>query len=84
MLGLEPRSPHHATSWLSRTERFSQLGGHPTWIQDAYYSRCPDCSQRMMFVGQVSNDDVQELAEGIYYAYACDRCQVSATSYQQS
>jgi hypothetical protein len=77
------RGPYHAASQFLPT-RFSQLGGHPTWIQDAEYPPCPECSRRMMAVGQVSGGDVEGLAEGIYYAFACDQCPVSATSYQQT
>lgn len=63
---------------------FSQIGGFPTWVQDAEYPGCPDCSETMPFVGQISNEDFLEFAEGIYYAFHCPKCNVSATGYQQS
>jgi hypothetical protein len=77
------RSVYHAASWFLPTP-FSQLGGHPTWIQHAEYPRCPECSRRMVFIGQLSMEDVEKLGEGIYYGFVCHECQVSATSYQQS
>jgi hypothetical protein len=63
---------------------FSQVGGLPTWIQDAEYPTCPDCSQKMPFIGQISNEDFMEYGEGIYYAFRCPQCNVSATCYQQT
>jgi hypothetical protein len=38
----------------------------------------------MLFIGQVSGEDVEDLGEGIYYAFVCHECQVSATLYQQT
>jgi hypothetical protein len=62
---------------------FSQIGGHPTWIQDAEYPSCPDCKKTMMFVAQLSVEDI-EPAEGIYYAFVCFDCLNGATTYQQT
>lgn len=62
---------------------FSQLGGLPTWVQDAEYPACPDCSRTMPFLGQISNEDFME-AEGIYYTFHCVPCGVTATTYQQT
>jgi hypothetical protein len=79
-----PRHLMAAANWLLLPDvRFSQVGGLPTWIQDAEYPTCPECSRRMAFVAQVSNEDFQ-LAEGIYYAFHCTGCRVGATTYQQS
>lgn len=39
----------------------------PTWIQDAEYPKCPKCGEEMIFVGQVSREDLEEYGEGIYY-----------------
>lgn len=64
--------------------RFSQLGGHPTWIQDAAYPACPDCGDTMIFVGQIDHDDIEEYSEGLFYAFICQPCQKTATCYQQS
>lgn len=73
-----------AANWLVPGVRFSQFGGHPTWVQDAEYPRCPECGQTMPFVVQVSNEDIDEGSEGIYYAFACLGCGVAAVGYQQS
>ena len=40
--------------------RFSQVGGHPTWIQGAEYPRCPECSGAMPFIAQISNEDLDD------------------------
>lgn len=63
---------------------FSQIGGLPTWIQDADYPVCPECRQTMPFVGQISKEDFIENGEGNYYAFFCSQCRVSATCYQQT
>lgn len=63
---------------------FSQIGGLPTWVQDAEYPACPDCSRTMMFVGQISNEDYDRMMEGIFYAFVCNECCTTATHYQQS
>ncbi|MGN2338748.1 hypothetical protein ACTFIN_11600 [Clostridium cagae] len=46
--------------------KFTKIGGMPTWIQDAEYPECPKCGEKMMFVGQVSMEDLEEYGEGIY------------------
>lgn len=73
-----------SADWLVPGVRFSQVGGHPTWIQDAEYPRCPECDRSMPFVAQLSNEDCEEFAEGIYSMFACPECGVAATGYQQS
>lgn len=62
---------------------FSQVGGIPTWVQYAAYPSCPDCSNTMPFVGQISNEDFDN-GEGIYYCHHCPDCDITATSYQQT
>lgn len=63
---------------------FSQVGGLPTWIQEADYPVCRECWETMPFVGQISNEDFMEYGEGIYYAFHCPDCAISATMYQQT
>ncbi|HEE9629004.1 TPA: DUF1963 domain-containing protein [Escherichia coli] len=63
---------------------FSQLGGHPTWIQGAEYPLCPQCSHTMMFLAQLDYADIEQYGEGIIYAFICPECRTTATSYQQS
>jgi hypothetical protein len=78
------RSCMLSADWLLPDVAYSQVGGHPTWVQDSYYPNCPDCSATMVFVGQISNEDYDQSMEGIYYAFSCSECGVSATNYQQS
>lgn len=73
---------HAANQFLPTT--FSQLGGHPTWVQNAEYPRCPECSQTMIFLAQVDHADIEEYAEGVYYAFLCVECKATATAYQQT
>lgn len=63
---------------------FSQFGGHPTWIQNASYPDCPDCGNAMMFVAQVDHDDIEDCSEGVFYAFLCPTCRMTATTYQQT
>ena len=77
------RSPLFAADQFLPT-RFSQLGGHPTWIQEADYPHCPACHQTMMFLAQVDWEDVDEDGEGLLYAFVCPDCRTTATEYQQT
>ncbi|WP_338286378.1 hypothetical protein [Luteolibacter sp. LG18] len=63
---------------------FSQIGGHPTWIQDAAYPNCPKCSKTMMFLAQVDHPEMGSDAEGRSYAFVCPPCRTTATNYQQT
>lgn len=63
---------------------FSQIGGMPTWIQDFAYPDCPSCKKTMIFIAQISNEDIFEYGEGIYYSYICSECNITATNYQQT
>jgi len=75
-----------ATEAIDRNQpiSFSQIGGYPSWEQDAEYPKCPDCRQRMPFIGQISNADCDDCSEGLYYGFLCTECQVAATCYQQT
>jgi hypothetical protein len=77
------RPPLFAASQFLPTT-FSQVGGHPTWIQDADYPQCPECTQTMMFLGQLTHDEIEEHSEGTYYAFVCPSCKTTATNYQQT
>ena len=77
------RSPFFAADQFLPTS-FSQLGGHPTWIQDASYPACPDCGNTMMFVAQLDHDDIEDCSEGLFYAFLCPNCRTTATTYQQT
>lgn len=65
----------------------SQMGGHPSWVQDSEYPICPCCTRRMMFIGQILQidyADIDEYAEGIFYMFICPKDRITATVYQQS
>jgi len=64
--------------------QYSQLGGHPAWVQDAEYPTCANCSKTMPFIGQISCEDVEPNREGIFYAFLCPDCAVTASTYQQT
>ncbi len=78
-----PRLPFHATDWCAEPV-VSQVGGLPTWIQDAEYPSCVRCQRTMRFVAQLAHDEIESPSEGIYYAFYCASCRLTATSYQQS
>ena len=88
--GSEPRTrylsarpcPPFACAEPFTLEDASTLGGVPMWLQDAEHPRCIECSRYMNFIAQHDNGPLGE--EGIYYAFYCRTCRVSAVSYQQT
>ena len=60
----------------------STVGGVPMWLQDAEYPRCIECDRYMSFLAQHDNGPLGE--EGIYYAFYCARCRITAVGYQQT
>ena len=85
VLSNQKRHFMESASWTGiPSGHFSQIGGLPTWVQDAVYPACPECSQTMVFIGQISNEDYDPMMEGIFYAFACKGCRTTATQYQQS
>ncbi len=75
------RAIHAVDGWDS--VGLSQIGGLPTWVQDAEFPKCPDCAGTMKFVAQVDNGQFP-YHEGVYYAFLCASCRVTATTYQQT
>jgi len=61
----------------------SQIGGHPFWVNDAFYPKCPDCFQSMKVIGQLQMSDVIPM-DGWIYVYLCVDCQYAATYFDQS
>jgi hypothetical protein len=79
---LHHRSAIHATDWCMPVS-LSQIGGLPSWVQDSAFPKCPDCLETMMFIAQVDNGQFPS-NEGVYYAFLCAACRVTATTYQQT
>lgn len=79
----EPHSPYYAATW-TLTQQDSQIGGHPSWVQDADFPYCPCCAQRMQFIGQMDWADFDQYSEGIFYMFICTEDRLTATLYQQS
>lgn len=77
-----PRQPWEAVDWCL-ADGISQLGGLPCPINDPVYPECPLCHELMRFVGQIA---VEELitGEGIYYAFLCECCNITTTTYDQT
>lgn len=78
-----PQSPYYASIW-TLSQLGSQIGGHPSWVQDPEYPVCPCCERRMRFIGQIDFADFDQCAEGIFYMFLCQRNKITATIYQQS
>lgn len=83
VLSYEPQSPYYAAVW-TMSQLNSQIGGHPTWIQEPEYPVCPCCERRMQYIGQIDYADFDEYAEGIFYMFLCPTDKMTATAYQQS
>jgi hypothetical protein len=81
-VSIRARSAIHAADEFLPTT-FSQIGGLPTWIQDSQYPACCRCGCTMTFLAQLDNG-VFPLHEGMYYAFICHDCGVTATCYQQT
>ncbi|BBR59896.1 MULTISPECIES: DUF1963 domain-containing protein [unclassified Klebsiella] len=79
----EDRLPLFAADELLPTT-FSQIGGHPTWVQDAEYPQCPECSQTMTFIAQIDCHDIDTYLAGMLYGFICPSCKTTATTHQQT
>jgi hypothetical protein len=67
-----------------RSYNLSQVGGFPTWPQDANYPHCVECGQTMLFFMQVESMDFPVLQyEGVYHFFVCQTCS-SEFAVQQS
>jgi hypothetical protein len=79
---LRKRRAIEAAYWCD-SPAATQIGGMPSWIQDSDFPDCPCCKRTMMFLAQVDQSAFDGY-EGIYYAFVCAQCRITATSYQQS
>lgn len=67
-----------------RSYNLSQIGGFPTWPQDANFPHCVECGQTMLFFMQVESMDFAVLQyEGVYHFFVCQSCS-SEFAVQQS
>ena len=80
-IALTPRRAIETAGGRSATA--SQIGGLPSWIQDDAFPDCPWCKRTMMFLAQIDQSAFPQ-HEGIYYAFLCAQCRITATTYQQS
>lgn len=81
-LGLgDTRPPWHSIQ-VGLPTPLSQVGGLPTWIQDAHYPSCPGCEVTMKFIAQVDQGSLAPNAEGVFYGFFCAPCRVTATRFQ--
>ncbi|WP_433675303.1 hypothetical protein [Microbacterium gorillae] len=61
------------------------VGGHPLWLQDAEYARCPDCDRRMRHLAWIPLHCLSEDGEeGIWYVQICTDDRVAVVVYQQT
>lgn len=81
-LSNKSRSPYFAVEGHFE-KGISQIGGHPAWIQLPSYPQCPDCRTTMMFVGQISETDLNGFGDAIYYAFECADCDRFTASLKQ-
>jgi hypothetical protein len=79
---LSPRSKFHAADDFLPTTH-TQIGGLPAWVQDIAYPNCHKCGQTMVFIAQIDCGQFP-LHEGVYYAFLCRDCRITATAYQQT
>ncbi|TYP79846.1 hypothetical protein [Paenibacillus methanolicus] len=77
------RDAYEAADWTLGIS-VSQIGGFPSWVQDARYPACPTCRGTMKFVAQVDLGEFDRLAQGMFYTFSCGSCCRTATVYQQS
>ncbi len=69
----EARDPFYAAQAFAR-KTCSQIGGHPTWLQDAKYPKCSGCGRTMLFLMQIDTDEFENLYPGTFYTFTCDLC----------
>jgi hypothetical protein len=82
-VSVEQKNPEYSISQFVAISK-SQIGGFPTWVQDAEYLDCPNCKEKMNFIGQIDMEDVEDYGEGIYYCHYCTNCKTTGTNYQQT
>lgn len=67
------RDPFFAVDYCSR-DNVSQIGGHPTWVQDSEYPICNSCGRTMLFFMQIDGNQLYCIFPFVYYFFICDLC----------
>jgi hypothetical protein len=77
-------APVAPTEALARTgDDQSQLGGYPTWEQDAEYPACPACARPMPCLGQLAMETF-DAGDGFVYLFLDAACGFAATTLQHT
>lgn len=70
-------------------QNLHRVGGHPCWVQESDYLRCPDCGQLMQFLFQLDSNLPTSAGKeflwgsgGLGYGFWCDSCHISGFQYQ--
>jgi hypothetical protein len=79
-----PRTTPYERLISCQQKGLSYIGNMPTWIHTPEYPYCPECQQKMVFIGQLALADLRDDTEGIIYAFLCSRCGKAANAFQQS
>lgn len=66
------------------SEDLNTIGGFASWVQDAQYITCPDCSQSMKYVAQIQWDTIMDYSEGTLYIEVCPDCSIASMHHQQT
>ena len=59
----------------------NSIGGFAHWVDDANYTKCPECGKTMKYLMQVNNDLI---LSGSLYICICSDCCITSVSYQQT
>lgn len=69
--------PHRDPFFMAdycRRDRCSQIGGHPTWVQDSEYPSCQSCGRTMLFFMQIDGNQLHYIYPFMFYYFVCDLC----------
>jgi hypothetical protein len=58
----------------------SQLGGQPSWVNDAANPACPQCGKLMPVIAQIEWEDIDH-GDGVGWAFLCAPCGVASTGF---
>jgi len=61
----------------------TSVGGIPSWLQNPDYPKCIKCGESMRFIAQFDCGSLPH-EEGMFYAFYCEGCRVTAVNFQQT